>query len=169
MITEKLRSGLTILFIGFNPSLSSHARGYNYAGRANRFYKILYLSGLTDRLYSPEESVSLPDDYGFGFTNVVSRPTVAAQEVSWAEYRAGAEILRRKLELYRPRIACYVGKGVYQACIGKRLSAPWGFAVQNIVPGVRDFIAPATSGLVRMRIEEQTAIFRMLYDSIANP
>jgi len=29
---------------------------------------------LTDRLYSSEESISLPDDYGFGFTNAVFQP-----------------------------------------------------------------------------------------------
>ncbi|MHB1626914.1 MAG: mismatch-specific DNA-glycosylase [Bacilli bacterium] len=165
--TEKLRPGLTILFIGFNPSVSSYQRGYNYAGRSNRFYKILYLAGLTDRLYSPEESVSLPDEYGYGFTNVVSRPTTAAQDISWAEYREGAGILRRKLELNRPRIACYVGKGVYQACIGGRLAVPWGLVAHSIVPGVRDFVAPATSGLVRMRIEEQATIFKELQRALA--
>ncbi|MCY0875992.1 MAG: mismatch-specific DNA-glycosylase [Firmicutes bacterium] len=169
MLTEKLRHDLRILFIGFNPSLRSFARGYNFAGRANRFYRVLHLCGLTKRLYQPEESFSLLDDYGFGFTNIVARPTLRADELSRDEYRAGAVILRAKLEHYRPRIACFVGKGVYVAFAGaKSAGAHWGFAASSQVAGVRDFVGPSTSGLVRMTLAEQVSIYQALADAVAD-
>lgn len=163
MLTEKLQAGLRILFIGFNPSLRSYERGFNYAGRGNRFYQVLFQAGLTARLYSPEESGLLTSHYGYGFTNIVARPTRRADELRPQEYKEGAVILRQKLALYRPQIACYVGKGVYMAFAMRRNpTIGWGFADKSQVEGVRDFVGPATSGLVRMTLSEQVAIYRTL-------
>lgn len=168
MITEKLSSGLRVLFIGFNPSLRSYERGFNYAGRNNRFYQILSLAGLTDRLCSPEDSATFPEDYGFGFTNVVSRPTRRADEITSAEYRAGAAVLCQRLRALRPRIACYVGRGVYTACVERtRKPGPWGLTSPAIVDGVQDFVAPATSGLVRLSLDEQVRVYRLLSAALA--
>lgn len=162
MITEKLRPGLRIVFIGFNPSLTSHERGFNYAGRNNRFYRILYESGLTNRLYRPEESPDLLDAYGYGFTNIVARPTKRADEITREEYRQGRVILQDKLATYRPGVACYVGKGVYAEFSGRRKDVDWGFQASCQVNGVRDFVGPSSSGLVRMTLAEQVAIYREL-------
>lgn len=162
MITEKLRPELLVLFIGFNPSLRSYERGFNYAGRANRFYKVLYLSGLTERLYAPEESDQLLDDYRYGFTNIVTRPTARADEITKNEYREGAMILYQKISLYRPRIACFVGKGVYLSYKGTSKQQPWGFTETPTIQNTRDFVAPSTSGLVRMTLAEQVAIYSQL-------
>jgi TDG/mug DNA glycosylase family protein len=169
-ITERLTHGMKVLFIGFNPSLTSAARGFNYAGRSNRFYRILFLSGLTDRQYRPEESPQLLDDYGYGFTNIVARPTKSAVEITREEYAAGGQVLAEKLTHYRPHFACYVGKGVYEQ-FSRRFpkrnrkgagGTAWGFQAEDLIPGVRDFVAPSSSGLVRMRLEEQVAIYQQL-------
>lgn len=163
MITEKLVPGLRIIFIGFNPSLTSYQRGFNYAGRNNRFYRILFESGLTDRLYRPEESPKLLEDYGYGFTNIVTRPTKRADEIQPEEYRKGREILREKLHHYRPKVACYVGKGVYtQFARRKGSDVHWGLQTDCCVEGVQDFVGPSSSGLVRMKLAEQVAIYRGL-------
>ncbi|MCL6627112.1 MAG: mismatch-specific DNA-glycosylase [Alicyclobacillus shizuokensis] len=158
---------MVVLFIGFNPSLTSAARGFNYAGRNNRFYRVLYLSGLTGRQYRPEESPSLLDDYQYGFTNIVTRPSKSAADITTEEFRQGGRILAAKLHRYRPVFACYVGKGVYQQFLRqfprrRGAAVPWGFQADPLIPGVRDFVAPSTSGLVRMRLSEQTAIYREL-------
>ncbi len=166
MKTERLASGLRVLFIGFNPSLRSHESGFNYAGRSNRFYTILYHSGLTTRLFTPQESPLLLPEYGYGFTNIVARPTRRADELSREEYREGAILLRAKVETYRPKIACLVGKGVAQAFFGKAIRA-FGFVESQLVESqideeTRYFVAPATSGLVRMKLEEQVEAYRAL-------
>jgi TDG/mug DNA glycosylase family protein len=167
-ITERLLPNMQILFIGYNPSLTSYEKGFNYAGRSNRFYKVLYLSGLTRRLYKPEESPQLLEDYGFGFTNIVARPTKTAAEITKAEYAEGRLVLMEKLERYRPRFACYVGKGVYEQFARPKQHVPWGFQETNVVEGVRDFVAPSTSGLVRMKLAEQVAIFEQLADAVSH-
>lgn len=162
MITEKLQPGLKVIFIGFNPSLTSYARGYNYAGRNNRFYRILYETGLTDRLYRPEESPHLID-VGYGFTNIVSRPTKQAADIRPEEYDVGRRLLREKLAQFRPTVACFVGKGVYTQFARKRGSdVLWGFQREGVVAGVRDFVGPSSSGLVRMKLAEQVAIYAEL-------
>ncbi len=162
MLTEKLQKHLLILFIGFNPSLRSYERGFNYAGHSNRFFKILYLSGLTNRLYTPEESYDLLDDYNYGFTNLVTRPTTRADEITKEEYRAGVGILYEKLITYQPAIACYVGKGVYLSFIGSSKRQDWGFSKKHTLSHTLDFVAPSTSGLVRMKLAEQADIYRQL-------
>ncbi len=161
MITERLTKGLKIVFIGFNPSLRSYELGFNYSGKNNRFYTVLYQSDLTERLYPPSESPNLLLDYGYGFTNIVARPTKRADELTPEDYAEGRIVLRTKLEEYRPKVACYVGKGVYQQ-FTKRAQIPWGFQENDTITGVRDFVGPSTSGLVRMKLAEQVAIYREL-------
>src|SRR5690606_41884004 len=112
-IQDHLGKNMKILFIGYNPSLKSGETGHHYANPNNRFWKILEESGLTPRRYSPYEDFKLLLEYGYGFTNIVSRPTKSAEEITKEEYQVGRENLRRKIEEYKPKIACFVGKGVY--------------------------------------------------------
>ncbi|WP_226666683.1 mismatch-specific DNA-glycosylase [Metabacillus litoralis] len=161
---DHLKLGLTVLFIGFNPSLVSGQVGHNYANKNNRFWKILYEAGITDRLYLPEEDLKLLDK-GIGFTNIVSRPTRAADEITKEEYQEGRKILYEKITSYKPKIACFVGKGVYLQYSHLK-KAPWGQQEKNIVPGVIDFVAPSSSGLVRMKMKDVTTIYKHLKDYI---
>ena len=96
-------------------------------------------------------------------TNIVERPTKDASEITKEEYREGRILLKEKLETYRPRIACFVGKGVYQQFSGKK-KVPWGWQEESTVPGIRDFTAPSSSGLVRMKVDEISAIYRTLLE-----
>jgi len=159
-IDDHLSEDLKILFVGFNPSLRSGEVGHHYANPNNRFWKILFEAGLTPRKYEAIEDAKLLD-LGYGFTNIVERPTKAADEITTEEYREGRQILNRKIEQYRPKVVCFVGKGVYQEYSGKK-SAPWGKQTEQIVPGVIDFVAPSSSGLVRMKITEIVDIYRQL-------
>ncbi|WP_144932581.1 G/U mismatch-specific DNA glycosylase [Paenibacillus sp. 32O-W] len=159
-IPDHLQNGLKILFVGYNPSLKSGETGHHYANPNNRFWRVLFAAGLTSRLYSPEEDGKLLE-LGYGFTNIVERPTRTAAEIGKEEYEEGRLKLRVKIEKYRPQIVCFVGKGVYQQYSGKK-SVSWGVQTEASVPGVVDFVAPSTSGLVRMSLEELTAVFHQL-------
>lgn len=159
-IPDHIRPGLKVLFVGYNPSLRSGEVGHHYANPNNRFWRVLHSAGLTDRLYKPEEDRALLE-LGYGFTNIVSRPTRTAAEITKEEYANGAHQLREKLERYRPRAACYVGKGVYEQFSGIKQST-WGWQPFSLVEGVSDFIAPSTSGLVRLSLDELVALFKPL-------
>ncbi|WP_153977187.1 mismatch-specific DNA-glycosylase [Paenibacillus xylanilyticus] len=165
MIPDHLDVGLSILFIGFNPSITSGETGHHYAYKGNRFWRILERSGLTPRLYHPEEDQDLLK-LGYGFTNIVARPTRGVEDITREEYAEGRQILRQKLEQYRPDIACFVGKGVYTQ-YSKRTKVEWGFQDDPVVPEIQEFVAPSSSGLVRMSMDEIVAIYAQLSNFIA--
>jgi TDG/mug DNA glycosylase family protein len=159
-VDDHLAENLKILFVGFNPSIRSSELGHHYANPNNRFWRILFEAGITSRKYEPIEDEKLLE-LGFGFTNIVERPTKAADEITKEEYKEGREILKRKIERYLPKVVCFVGKGVYQQYSGRK-SAPWGQQIVPVVPGVIDFVAPSSSGLVRMKMNEIVDIYRQL-------
>ncbi|WP_339062137.1 mismatch-specific DNA-glycosylase [Tepidibacillus marianensis] len=159
-IPDHIRNNLTILFVGFNPSIRSGETGHHFANPNNRFWKILFQSGLTPRIYTPDEDGELLK-LGYGFTNIVARPTKAADEITKEEYQKGRKILKENIEQFKPKIVCYVGKGVYQEYAKKR-DAKWGFQAESVVDGVLDFVAPSSSGLVRMKLDEMVEIYSKL-------
>ncbi|KAA0548551.1 G/U mismatch-specific DNA glycosylase [Bacillus sp. BGMRC 2118] len=161
-IPDHLTQGLKIVFIGFNPSIRSSETGHHFANPNNRFWKILFESGLTPRLYRTEEDQDLLQ-LGLGLTNIVERPTKEALEISKEEYEEGRLQLIEKLKEYQPKIACYVGKGVYQE-LSKKKTTPWGLQETSVVEGVLDFVAPSSSGLVRMRLNEIVDIYKQLHE-----
>ncbi|MBA4495202.1 mismatch-specific DNA-glycosylase [Paenactinomyces guangxiensis] len=159
-IPDHLTYHLNLLFVGFNPSLMSGETGHHYANPHNRFWKILYQAGLTPRLYKAEEDGELLR-LGYGLTNIVSRPTRSAAEITREEYKDGKEKLKRRIEKYCPKMVCFVGKGVYLAYSGRK-KAEWGLQEIPVVSGVRDFVAPSSSGLVRMKLDEIVEIYKQL-------
>ncbi|MGN7168260.1 mismatch-specific DNA-glycosylase [Paenibacillus cellulositrophicus] len=163
-VPDHLDDGLSILFIGFNPSLQSGETGHHYANPRNNFYRILHRSGLTPRLYDASEDQDLLK-LGYGFTNIVARPTRGVDDIERQEYAEGREILRRKLRQYLPRIACFVGKGVYTE-YSRRSKMDWGFQPDPVIPEIHEFVAPSSSGLVRMPMEEIVGIYRRLAEFI---
>lgn len=165
MTPDLLRPGLDLVFCGYNPSLSSGRSGHHYAHPGNRFWRVLRAAGITDRLYAPEEDVLMPD-LGIGFTNLCSRPTRRADELTREEIRTGAYELREKLERLRPAAVAYTGIGVYRWFKGS-YRVGWGVQEDATVPGVADVVVPSPSGLNRMRLEELVERYRVLAASPA--
>lgn len=163
-ILDHLEPGLQVVFIGFNPSIRSGETGHHYANPRNNFYRILYQAGLTPRLYQAEEDQDLLK-LGYGFTNIVARPTKGIEDITKEEYAEGRILLKNKLEQYRPEVACFVGKGVY-AQYAKRSKADWGFQSEPYLKGMHEFVAPSSSGLVRMPMAEIIEIYKQLTDYV---
>jgi TDG/mug DNA glycosylase family protein len=158
--SDLLEPGLKLIFCGYNPSLRSGHTGYHYAHPGNRFWRVLFAAGLTERLYAPEEDARLLG-LGIGFTNLCPRPTRRADELYREEIRAGAEALRATLQRYRPRAVAYTGIGVYKWFLATSKAA-WGVQPASAVPGVTDVVVPSPSGLNRMRFEELVEHYRVL-------
>lgn len=159
-IKDHLKENLDLIFVGFNPSIRSAETGHHFANPNNRFWKILHESGLTQKKLDAEEDYKLLD-IGYGLTNIVSRPTKSADEITKEEYQKGREELKKKIRLLKPKMVCYVGKGVYQEFSGKK-SLPWGKQKESVIPGIVDFVAPSSSGLVRMKMNEVVAIYEKI-------
>ena len=157
MALDLLRPGLTLVFCGYNPSLTSGRSGRHYAHPGNRFWRVLFASGITGRVYKPQEDESLLS-LGVGFTNLCPRRTRRADELTREEIRAGAGELRDKLERLEPRVVAYTGIGVYRWF---RETSRVGWGVQED-SGVTDVVVPSPSGLNRMRFEELVDHYRVL-------
>ena len=155
-----LQPGLKLVFCGYNPSLRSGHTGHHYAYPGNRFWRVLHAARITERLYRPEEDEKLPG-FGIGFTNLCSRPTRRADELTRQEILAGARRLRADLERFRPRAVAYTGIGVYR-WFRRTSVVSWGVQEEPAVPGVTDIVVPSPSGLNRMRFEELVEHYRPL-------
>ena len=160
MASDLLKPDLELVFCGYNPSLASGLSGYHYAHPGNRFWRVLFAAGITDRLYGPEEDARLLN-LGIGFTNLCARPTRRADELTREEIRTGASELRAKLERLRPRAVAYTGIGVYR-WFRATSKVAWGVQEAPAVPGVTDVVVPSPSGLNRMLFDELVEHYRAL-------
>ncbi|MGE5403767.1 MAG: mismatch-specific DNA-glycosylase, partial [Candidatus Saccharibacteria bacterium] len=131
-LPDYLSPNLKIIFVGYNPGERSAAVQHHFAGRNNAFWRLLFDAGLTSRLYTAEEDSHLIEE-GYGLTNIVDRPSNSSSELSDSEMRQGAELLRRKLALYRPQIACFLGKDIYRfyAGIKRTVTVDYGVALPD--------------------------------------
>src|SRR6187200_2471357 len=103
LLRDRIASDLRVLFVGINPGMRSAALGHHFAGPSNRFWKLLYESGLV-----PEPVTWADDDrlivWGFGITNLVARATPGINDLRPGELLAGRRALVAKVRRYRPAI-----------------------------------------------------------------
>lgn len=187
-LTDTLLPGLICVFIGVNPGLKTASSGHAYAHPSNLFWKLLYSSGCTPRLCKPCEDRDLPRLYALGNTNIVSRATKDASELSKAEMDEGVAVLEEKTARWRPEAVCVVGKGIWESIWrvrhgrsikkeefrygwqddcermgrvkAKEGQAGWG--------GAWVFVATTTSGLAAgMRPDEKEEIWKILGEWVA--
>ncbi len=134
---------------------------------------MLFAAALVPERIAHEDDVRL-HEWGYGITNIVARPTAAINELRPAEYRAGAALLLRKVEEYRPRVLALVGVTVWRALLdatdvpdARRRAITLGFQPEN-VNGARVCVLPNPSGRnANFSYEEMVAAFQMLQDGIA--
>ncbi|KAF2197807.1 DNA glycosylase, partial [Delitschia confertaspora ATCC 74209] len=115
-LTDILAPNLICVFVGTNPGIKTATAGHAYAHPSNHFWKLLHSSGLTpDRRLKPEEDRTLPEKYQMGNTNIVTRPSRDAAELSKGEMVDGAGVLEEKFRVWKPESVCIVGKGIWEA------------------------------------------------------
>lgn len=159
-LPEYLKENLRIVFVGYNPGERSAQLGHNYAHPNNRFWSLLWESGLTDRRLSPEDDQKLLE-YGYGLTDIVGRSSRSSSDLSAAELREGRIHLLKSIEHYHPAIVCYNGKGVYAAASGVK-QVSYGLQPTSLIPGVLDFVAASPSGRSRERVELKRELYCQL-------
>jgi len=155
-LPDLLRDGLDVVFVGINPSLFSARKGHYFARPTNRFCRAFSASRLSRgardaigvAVLTPEQDRALLE-HGFGFTDLVKRPTVRAAEIAPAEFAAGIAALAGKLAEHRPRIACFQGitryRPVHRVIAGDTAATGLGLQ-QTRIAATRLFVAPSPSG-----------------------
>jgi double-stranded uracil-DNA glycosylase len=143
-VPDLIVPGLRVLFCGINPGLYTAAIGHHFGRPGNRFWPALHGAGFTPRLFAPwEEQGLLP--LGIGITNMVSRTTATAAELSPAEFIAGGERLARVLAENQPRVVAFLGIGAYRTAFA-RPKAALGRQPERLADSAL-WVLPSPSGL----------------------
>ena len=121
-LSDRVRPPVRVLFVGINPGIRSATIGHHFAGYSNRFWTLLFHSGLLPERIRAEDDRRLPE-WGYGITNLIARPTPGIDALRPDEYAAGLRVLRRKVRRWRPRIVAFVGVTLFRAVFESRRSA----------------------------------------------
>lgn len=151
-LPDYLDHDLDLVVIGQNPSPASIARRCYYGNPRNRFWPAFRAAGLAPPDFEPgaEGFHWLLAHARIGFTDVVKRPTPGAGDLRAADFREWAPVLDRKLRTYRPRVAWFNGKGVYQGYLryGRGVKRPGPLALgeqPGSLDGIVAFVTPNPS------------------------
>jgi len=141
-LPDYLRKGMKLILVGANPGDRSARVGHYYAGRSNRFWSIMYESGVLP------EPIGYEDDrrcleFGIGMTDLVKRPTRGIEEIERQEFAEGRVLLAQKLEEMRPRVIAFNGKTVYEKFTGRPCKL--GLQKEKLYDA-QVFVLPSTSG-----------------------
>lgn len=115
-LEDRIKPGLDVLFVGINPGVQSALTGHHFAGFSNRFWKLLFESGLVPDPISYRDDDRFPE-FGYGVTNLVARPSPGIGDLKPEEYLQGWKVLERKIRRFRPRIVAFVGVTLYRALL----------------------------------------------------
>lgn len=145
-LTDRVRPGVRVLFVGINPGVRSAITNHHFAGYSNRFWKVLFDAGLV-----PEPVTFLDDDrlpeWGYGVTNLIPRPSPGIDSLTLDEYAAGLVRLRRKVRRWKPHIVAFVGVTLYRFVFGIPAREPVTLGPQSErFEGARVFTLPNPSG-----------------------
>jgi TDG/mug DNA glycosylase family protein len=113
-LKDRIKPGVRVLFVGINPGVRSALTGHHFAGFSNRFWKLLFESGLAPEPITFEQDDRLPE-FGFGITNLIPRPSPGINDLAPSEYLEGWKGLDRKIRRYRPKVVALVGVTLYRA------------------------------------------------------
>jgi TDG/mug DNA glycosylase family protein len=143
-----------VLFVGINPGTRSAAVGHHFAGYSNRFWKLLYESGLAPTRLTYEDDRCLPE-WGFGITNIVARPSPGIHALKPRDYAAGRRKLLVKIRRYRPKVVVLLGVTLRPILFPKvqihrtRTTTPDGGRIglqPEPLAGAKVFVLPNPSG-----------------------
>jgi TDG/mug DNA glycosylase family protein len=159
-VPDVVKPGLRVLFCGINPGLMSGALGQHFARPGNRFWKVLHLSGFTERVLPPSEQWSLLDR-GIGITNLVPTTTRSAADLTTEQLREGAGMLAKKVARWQPAFTAVLGMQAFRTAF-RQPGATIGEQA-GLLSGARLWLLPNPSGLqARYGLGEMVALFTEL-------
>jgi double-stranded uracil-DNA glycosylase len=112
-IPDYLAPSLDLVLVGINPGLRSAEKGHHFAGHGNKFWNLLFESGLVPQKLTYQDDSRLLE-HGIGITNIVARPSRSSGDLSGPDFERGRSALLKKIETYRPRTAAFVGVTVFR-------------------------------------------------------
>jgi len=161
-LRDRITPGVRVLFVGINPGIRSAETGHHFAGYSNRFWKLLFESGLVPERVTYEDDDRLPS-FGFGITNICARATPGIDTLLAAEYLLGRAKLRRKILRYKPEVVAMVGVTVFRAMFPHHKGPVTLGRQQERIGNSAVFVLPNPSGRnANFSYAEMLAAFRAL-------
>ena len=161
-LRDRITPGVRVLFVGINPGIRSAETGHHFAGYSNRFWKLLFESGLVPERVTYEDDDRLPS-FGFGITNICARATPGIDTLLPAEYLLGRAKLRRKILRYKPVVVAMVGVTVFRAMFPQHKGPVTLGRQQETIGNSVVFVLPNPSGRnANFTYAEMLAAFRGL-------
>ena len=141
MLPDLSKPNLKVVFCGTAAGRKSAEVGFYYAGPGNKFWKTLFITGLTSRLLMPSEFEKLVY-WDIGLTDMVKDKSGMDNVLSSSDFKNNG--LVEKIEEYSPRFLCFNGKKAAKEFYGVS-NVEYGLQEKK-VNQTRIFIAPSTSG-----------------------
>jgi double-stranded uracil-DNA glycosylase len=161
-LKDRIQPGVRVLFVGINPGIRSALTGHHFAGFSNRFWKLLFEAKLVPERITFEDDDRL-QEWGYGITNIVPRPTASIATLEREEYIAGRARLRAKIARFKPAIVALVGVTVYRAMFPEQKGAVRLGRQAETIAGATVFVLPNPSGRnANFSYDEMLAAFRAL-------
>jgi TDG/mug DNA glycosylase family protein len=140
-LPDTVGPAMRLLICGLNPSLYAADAGVAFARPGNRFWPAALAAGLASVDRDPDHALR---HHAIGMTDLVKRATVAAAELTTAEYRTGLARVERLVRWLRPGGVCFVGLAGWRAAVDRR--AQPGRQTERL-GGASVYVMPSTSGL----------------------
>ena len=169
-LTDHIRPGIHVLFVGINPGLRSAATGHHFAGHSNRFWKLLFESKLVPEPLTHQDDWRLPD-WGLGLTNIIQRPSSGIDMLKPQDYVAGRKRLIATVERYRPHTVALLGVTIYRTLFSGHRTEKVSLGLQGeTLAGRPVFVLPNPSGRnARYSYRRMLTAFRALRNVTNKP
>lgn len=123
-VPDLIGPDLKLLFVGINPGLWTAATQTHFCHPSNRFYPALQRCGLID--FDIDTGIGMTNEQrdgfterGLGISNLVSRATVRASELSSEELVQGGRRLMALVEKLHPNVVAVAGVTAYRKAFGE--------------------------------------------------
>jgi TDG/mug DNA glycosylase family protein len=162
-LVDKVPEKARIVFVGINPAIRSAEVGHYYAHPSNQFWNLLSKSGI-----APRPVTAVDDDWlmtqGFGFTDVVKRPTVGVGDIAGHEYGQAPDRIQQIIDSIQPRVMAFVSKTAARAYLGVGPGETIAYGPSHAVGKTQIWFLPSTSGqsFRDSSLEQKLAEFRRL-------
>lgn len=140
ILPDVLAPNLRVVFCGTAAGHASARRAYYYAGRGNKFWPTLHITGLTPFELAPPEFPSLLE-HGIGLTDLCK--THSGSDVEVGRARFDIKGLTTRIETNSPRVLAFNGVNAGRAVLGSLD----GYGPQTTsFAHVETWVLPSTSG-----------------------
>ena len=143
VLPNLLPPGLRVVFCGTAAGTASAKAKAYYAGPGNRFWPVLYETGLTPELLEPAEFGRLPE-FGIGLTDICKVLYGSDAEVGTVEFDVDG--LRERIAAAEPQNLAFNGKNAARGALERDVR----FGPQEEqIGGAAVWVLPSTSGAAR--------------------